>query len=129
MFRTDCCVVKSRRYRMREHDLPVVILQHKRARALQHTERTAPLEPCRMFASLDSFTTRFDPHHSNLFVTQEGIKQSDGVAAASDTRHELVRQALFLLQNLSARFATDHCLKIANHHRVWVRAENAAEDV
>ena len=63
------------------------------------------------------------------FIFEERIKKADGVRAAADAGDQQIGQALFLLQNLPARFVADDALEIAHHHRIRMRAVSGAENV
>src|SRR5262249_43338917 len=57
------------------------------------------------------------------------MKKTDGVGATADASEEMSGEALFGGENLFACFATDAEVKIANHGRVRMRAENGAEEI
>src|SRR3712207_117109 len=57
------------------------------------------------------------------------MEKTDGVASAPDARHELLREASDLIQDLSSGLVSDHALKIANHHRVRMRAKGRAQKI
>ena len=95
-------------------------------RSLEDTE-TSALKTGGVFTAANSFAARFDANHPHMSILQKRMKQTDGVAAATDTGDEQIRQALFAFENLTARFDADDALKITHHHRIWVRAEDRAQ--
>src|ERR1700736_2837720 len=80
-----------------------------------------------MFAAANAFATGFDADHSDMSILKKGMKQADGVPAPADARDEQIRKPFFAFENLAARLNADNALKIAHHHRVWVRAQNRAQ--
>jgi hypothetical protein len=54
------------------------------------------------------------------------MKQTKGVAAATDAGDEQIGQTLFAFENLLPRFLADDALKIAHHHRIRMGTEGAA---
>src|SRR6202034_892519 len=74
-------------------------------------------------------TTGFDADEADFFVRDELVECADGVGAAANTGDNRGRQAVFFFENLRAGFAADDAMKVANHGRIRMRAENAAEEV
>ena len=64
-----------------------------------------------------------------MFVREEGVKEADRVRTAANTRDEQVGQASFGSQYLLAGFLADDFVKVANHLRIRMRAENGAEKI
>src|ERR1700736_5581709 len=110
---------------MSQLDLAIIISEQECFRSLQDAELPG-LETCRVFAAANSLAARFNSNHSDTLVFQEGVKQADGVASASDASNEQMRKPLFAFQDLAARFHADDPVKIAHHHGVGVGAENRA---
>src|SRR5215813_1363541 len=100
---------------MRQGDLAVLILQDVAVSTLQHTGRATAISR-RMFAELFAATTGLYTHKLHAHVIEEGVEQSDRVAASADTRNRGVRQPAFRFQNLPPRLVADHAMKIAHHH-------------
>src|SRR5579885_3384666 len=116
---------------MRRSYLPRLVLQNVTERPLQDAG-AAParrVEPRRVLAELRARAPGFDADHSDAFVAEERVKQTNRIRAAADARDERVRQATFRVENLRARLSPDDALERANHERVRVRAERAAEQV
>src|SRR5207244_9477972 len=92
-----------------------------------HYAQASPLKTGCMFTATNSFASGFDADHPHMSILQEGMQQTDGVAAAADACDEQIRQARFAFENLASRFNPDDALKIAHHHRVRMRAEHRAQ--
>src|SRR5438045_3829646 len=84
--------------------------------------RRAGAEPAAACAVLDA-----DKLH--IRITQELVKQSNGIRAAADTGKKMRRQTFFRGKDLLPRLAADHRLKIANHGRIRMRAKNGPEQI
>src|SRR5438045_9311607 len=112
---------------MGQLDLAVFVREQKCFRALEDTEPAA-LETRGVFPGADAFAAGFDTDHPNRCVVQERMEKSDGVAAAADAGDKQIRQPLFALKDLPARFDSDDAMKIAHHHRVGMRCEAGAEN-
>ena len=80
-----------------------------------------------MFAGANSFAAGLDADHSYLSIFEKGMKQTDGVAPATDAGDKQIGETFLALENLPACFDTDDALKIADHHRVGMRAERRAQ--
>ena len=125
----DGGVIQPGGNRMRELNLPVLVGEQERLRALEHAEPSAE-EPRRVFlARPDALAARLDADHPHVLVLEERMEQPDGVAAAADARDEQIRQTAFAFEHLAAGLVADDAVKIAHHHRVRMRAERAAENV
>ena len=62
---------------MRQHDLAIVVLQHKRPCPLQHAERATLLEPGRMLTGFDAAPAAFDADHPDAPVVEKRVEQPD----------------------------------------------------
>ena len=124
----DRGVVEAGRHRMRRLDVAVLVLQHERARALQHAGDAAR-EARGVTARRDRLAAGLDADQPHLRVVDERIEDADRVAAAADARDHRVRQAPGLLEDLRARLAADHRLELAHHQRIRMRAERRPEQV
>src|SRR4051794_27160037 len=113
---------------MRQLNLTVFVRQDESLRALENAEPSALKTRC-MFSGEDSFAARFDSDHTNGFVVEKWMEKSDRVTPASDAGNEDIRQSSLAFQDLAARFVSDYALKIANHHRIRMRAQRGTEDV
>src|SRR5260370_30896757 len=116
MFRADRSVIEAGRNRMGQLDLPFFVREQKSLCALQHAEPAA-LEPRRVLAAPNSFTTCFNADHSDKSVLQEGMEQANRLTAAADAGDKQVWQSFFALHNLTPRFNADYAVKIADHRR------------
>ena len=108
--------------------LPLRILQHERARALQHAGGAAR-ESRRVTARADRFAAGLDADQAHVAIVDERVEDADRVAAAADAGDHRVRQSAGLLEDLPSRFPADHRLKLADHQRIRMRAERGAEQV
>src|SRR5688500_7967221 len=106
---------------MRQLDVAIDVLQHIRARALQNACEPRR-KPSGMTAGAERFPTCFDSDKTDGAVWDERIKNTEGVAAAADTRYDGIRQGSGDFLKLPARFAADHRLKFTNHQRIRVRS-------
>src|SRR5438046_7171421 len=113
---------------MRQLDVSVLVLEDKCPGALQHAG-TAAGEPRRVTSAENRFAAGLDTDQAHPSVVDEGVENTDGVAAAADTRNDGVRQPADKLQNLCASFASDDRLKLTNHQRVRMRSEHRAEEI
>src|ERR1051326_5616959 len=82
-----------------------------------------------MLSKLTAKSARFNTDHAHGSVLKRRVKHADRIRTAAHTGDQTVRQAAFLFQNLRARLASNHTLKVAHHHRIRMRAERAAEQV
>src|SRR5690348_14143742 len=113
---------------MREIDLTVLVLQQIRHRPLQYARRSSR-KPSGMFAAAYAETTGLDANHLDWFVIQKGVKEAYGIAASAHAGDEHIRQPTLRGKNLLTRFLADDGLKIADHHRIGMRAKHGAENV
>ena len=121
-------VVEARGNRMGQLDIAVLVLQHERARALEHA-RAAAGKPRGVPAADNLLAARLHADQAHLTIVDERIEDADRVAAAADARHDRVRKPAGLLDDLPPRFAADHRLKLAHHQRVGVRPQHRPEQV
>jgi len=73
-------------------DLPILVLQNKRARALQHAQ-SAALEPRGVFAVDNALAAGLNAGHRHRLVTKERIKQADRIRAAANAGDEVTFSA------------------------------------
>ncbi len=130
----DRGIVEARGNRMRGGDLSVFVLQDVGVRALQNAgaragETLRGAEARGVFAEFFAAAAGFDADHFYVGVSQERVEEADRVGAAADAGIEMRGQTLFGGENLLARFAADDGLKIADHRRIRMRAENRAEQI
>src|SRR3989441_13002328 len=86
-------------------------------------------KPRRVLAKLRAAPAGFDPNHLHGAVAEKFVEQPDRVRAAAHAGVEMRRQTLLRGENLLARLAPNHALKIAHHRRIGMRAEHRAEQV
>ena len=113
---------------MRQLDVAVLVLQHERARALQHAGAAAG-EARRVPPADDRLAAGLDADQPHVAVVEERVEDADRVAAAADARDDRVGQPAGLLEDLRARLAADHRLELAHHQRIRMRPEHGAEQV
>src|SRR5438477_429536 len=126
MFGPDRGIIESGGDGVGQFDLAFFVRQQKSFRSLQDAEPSA-LESRSVFARADSFAASLDADHAHMSILQKRMEQTDCVRAAADAGDEQIWQAFFAFENLPARFNADHALKIANHHRIGMRAEDRAQ--
>src|ERR1700744_2084280 len=121
---SDGCVIQSCGNRMRQRDLPGVVLQHVGKRPLQYAWRSA-LKTCRVFSKYRAAATRFHADQADFLVWNELIECANGIRSAAHASDHGVGQAIFFFENLLARFFADDAMEIAHHDRIWMGAEHA----
>ena len=131
---TDRGVVETGGNGMRGGDLAVFVLQNVSVGALEHPgaragETLGSAEARGVFAQFFAAAAGFDADHFYVGVSQESVEKTDRVRAAADAGVEMRWEALFGGENLFAGFTADDGLKIADHRRVRMRAENGAEKI
>src|SRR5262249_41027019 len=82
-----------------------------------------------VIAQLGAPAAGFDADHPYVFVLHEIVEEADRITSASNARDQNVGNPSLFSQNLRPSFAADHGLKVADHHRVGMRAEDRAEHV
>ena len=82
-----------------------------------------------VFAQFVAAAAGFDANHSDGFVLEEFVEQADSVGAAADAGEKMRGQAIFGGENLRSGFAADAGVKIADHGRIRMRAEDRAEKI
>src|SRR5208283_1648765 len=103
---------------MCKRNLPILILQHIRERALQHPRRSAA-EAHRMLTQLGAAPTGLHANKAHLAVRNELIEGANGVRPAAYAGNHSRRQPAFLLENLLLHLAADAAMEIPHHG--WVR--------
>ena len=73
-----------------ENRIAVLILQHERARALQHT-RGSTCEAGGMTPRPNRFAAGLDADQSHTGILDERVEDADRIAAATDTRDHRMR--------------------------------------
>src|SRR5882762_10214371 len=119
---------------MRRGDLAVFVLQNVGIGALENTGARAGEALMRgeargVFAELAAASAGVDADHFHFHVAKKLVEEADGVRTAANTGEKMRGEALLRSEDLFAGFAADDGLKIANHRRVRMRAENGAEEV
>src|SRR5580692_11850078 len=121
---SDRCVVEPCGNRMRERNLPSVILKDIRECPLQHAGRSA-LKTCGMFSECSAPSTGFDADQTDVFIRDEFVESANGVRSAANAGDDCVGQAALFLENLRPRFFADDAMEITHHLRVGMSAEHA----
>src|SRR4029077_6989638 len=125
VFGTNRGVIEPRGNGMRQLDLAILVREQKCFCSLKNTQSSS-LKSRRVFPGSNSLATRFNSDHPDPLVIQKRMEKANGVAAATDTGHEQIRQALFAFENLLPRFLADDALKITHHHWIRMGTEGAA---
>ena len=125
---SDRGVVETGGDRVRQLDVARLVLQHERARALQHA-RAAAGKACGVASRCDALAAGLDADQSNVAVVEEAVEDADRVAAAADAGDDDVRQPADLLEHLPPRLPADHRLELADHQRIGMRSERGSEQV
>src|SRR5581483_2718935 len=99
MLRSDRGVVETGGDRMRLRDLAELVLQHHRARTVQHSERAAG-EPRSMIAGSRPAASRFYADQPDRRMLHHLMEETDRVRSPADARHSSVRQPVDLLPEL-----------------------------
>src|ERR1041385_1865001 len=129
MLRTNRRIIETSRDGMRRCNLAFRVLKYVSHRSLQppRTSTAVRVEARRVLAQPVSRATSFDADHLHVRVAETRMKQPDRVRATADTRDQRIRQTAFAFENLRARLASDHALKVAHHQRVRMWSKRAAE--
>ena len=65
-----------------------------------------------------------DPGHPDIFVIKKGIEEADGIASATNTGHQKIRQSLLALEDLLTCLIPDDPVKISHDHRIRMSPES-----
>ena len=126
---TRARVVEPGRDRVRLLDLAVVVLEHRRQRAVQDAGQAARGERGAVAAGHQALPRRLDADELDVLVVDEAGEHADRVRPAADARDDAVGQAAGALEQLGARLVADDALQLADDRRVRRRADRRAEDV
>ena len=92
-----------------------------------------PTRPAVMLAAWSPVASPFPaastPIIATSLIAEEGVKETQGVAASADAGDEEVGEPPLFLQDLPPRLAADDTLEIADHDRIGVGARRGADDV
>src|SRR5579875_2529285 len=88
--------------------------------------RFAGRKGCCMKSCFQALAAWFHPDDFDIQVVNKWIEETNGVGSAANTGNDIVRQAFFLLENLSTCLATDDGLEMAHHQWIWVRANGGS---
>src|ERR1700688_4725821 len=114
-------IIKPRRDRMGLANLSEFVLQQICLVAMQYAD-AAGGDRGRMIRSADTEAGGLDADHPHARVLEERIEKSDRIRAAIDACDQYIGEPAFMLENLAARFAANHSLKVAHDHRVRMRS-------
>jgi hypothetical protein len=110
-------------------DLPIGVLQHIGAVAMQHA-RHAALQRGRVTTCFHAFAGGFNADQTGFLKRDVGVEDAHGVGATAHTgQHRVGLQAVVHAGHLGDAFFANHALEIAHHHRVGVRPGHGADDV
>src|SRR5437763_17027285 len=102
-------------------DLAVRILEHVGHCALQHADASAATSPRGVksrgvFAYGIAASSGFYTDQPDLFVCNEGVKQSDRILTASDARNKYPRQFYCCIQTYHALLSLAHTFTCVRHY-------------
>src|SRR3989304_9749837 len=123
MLRSDCRVIQTGRYAVGREYLAVSILKHIGACSMENSYSTS-LESCRMPSCINALPSSLDSYELNLFVAEELMEDSNGIAPAANAGDDAIRQAAFFFHYLFLCLHAYNALKVSHHHRVWMRSED-----
>src|SRR5262245_2130217 len=109
-------------------DLPIFIGEQPSLGALQHAEFSA-LETGCVTSWDNSFATGLHADHAHTLVGEKRIEKPDRITSTAYAGDEKIGQPFLALEHLPTRLVADDAVKIADHHRVRVRAVSGAQDV
>src|SRR6516165_1240944 len=107
-------------------NLAVLILQDIGERSLESSGDSAT-KARSMLAELGSAAPGFNADQAHVAILDELVECADRVRSAADTGNDSGGQAAFFLEDLLLHLATDAAMKIANHCRVGMCSERAAQ--
>src|SRR5262245_2461328 len=116
MLRADARVVKPGRNGMGTGNLTVFVLQDIAQRTLKDAGSRGR-EPRRVISQRGTAPPGLNADHAYSRLTQEFMKQSDGVASSTHTGEQQVGEPVFRAQDLLAGLPPDDGLEIAHHPR------------
>src|SRR3984893_7047399 len=113
---------------MRVRHLPSRILQQVGVGSLQHARRTT-VKTGGMFAQTLAAPAGLDADELHPLFLEELMEDANRIRAAANAGDNRARQFAFDFEDLRARLAADAFMKIANHPRVRMSAQHAAEQI
>ena len=128
VLRADAGVIKTRGNRVRLDDLAILVLQQISAVAVQHAG-LAGAQRRRVLAAFQPVARGLDADQAHRLIRDVGIEKANRVRAAADARQHRVGLAPRQFRHLLFRFAADHRLEVAHHHRIRMRPRDGADDV
>eukprot|EP00982_Pelagococcus_subviridis_P016899 31499-Pelagococcus_subviridis.AAC.38 len=129
VLRADAGVVQTGGDAVRLDDLPLLVLDQVRKRAVQDAGRTERERRRVLLPRSHALARGLDADDPHVLVVDELVEQTHRVRAAADARDQHVRLASPFFERLRPRLLADHRVEVANHHRVRVRARDGPEDV
>ena len=108
---------------MRQINLSIVTLKQIGHGALQDT-RLSSGKSRSVLSARDPQAAGFDANHLHLFVPDERMEESYGIAATANAGNEAIRQPAFCRQDLSPSFTSDDGLEVTDHHRIGMGPQN-----
>ena len=124
----DARVVEAGRDRVRLQDLPLLVLEHGRQRAVQHPARPRG-QRRRVAARLEPLARRLDPDERDLGVVHEAGEGPDRVRAAAHARDHAVGQPAGRLEQLGARLVADRRWRSRTSAGIRRRPDRRADHV
>ena len=82
-----------------------------------------------MLVCIKTPSSRFNTNQLDFFIRHILGEGADSIGAATYAGNNIVRQAAFLVQNLPARFFTDHLLELMDNGRIRVRTDSRTQDI
>src|SRR6266540_844750 len=127
VLRPDARVVEPRADGVRLADLPVLVLEEQRARAVQHARDTAS-DRCPVAPGLEPESTRLDPDQACIGV-DEACERADCVRATTDTRDDVLGIGAEERAALPTCLVADDTLQLAHDPRVRARTDHRPDAV
>src|SRR5215203_7509942 len=108
---------------MGQSDLALLVLQKITLGTLEDAGCCTGHETCGVLAQALAGAARLYAHHSNAWVVQEFMKQTDRIRSASNASDEKIGQPPFLCDDLFTSLLTDNTLEVPHHEGVGVRTQ------
>ena len=82
-----------------------------------------------MLVCIKTPSSRFNTNQLDFFIRHILRERADSIGTTAYTSNNIVWQAAFLVQNLPARFFTNHLLKLMDNRRIRVRTDSRTQNI